>query len=292
MVTLNYTERKEDADFFVCFLSLASLNLISSVIFRVYRIMNSFYKKIVFFHLLFTSVSALTKLMYAVSINGIREQEGMNILLIGLKWTEIIFRRLSIGTMLGMVAVFVQLIYCTCKDQTMNLRMGKAVFGVILVLCLSMAVWVILDTDHLDVSRTYAVASVSHTTKLALSIFNAASVLFLTIALCYIGYMWRTYGDLFRKSQSMVKISTAYLQLIVSFYVFNLPFFIYIGLTAFNVTDPRIMQRLVGWKVLQGAVDAIIVYSLFFKKVDTIGSPNPGLHNRMGQEKEKSGHVI
>jgi hypothetical protein len=276
----HWSEEKHTFDFFTCLFCLLSLNMVSSVIDRMFKSMDELYKKVIFVHLLCAWMAAFLRLMFTVSINTLSSNGTLMVVLALLKYIEVVFRHLGMATNLVMVCMYAFAIYESSKGRTGLLeRAPMALFGVYIFYGLYPIFHLGVEA-RLDVDRTYMLWTNTSSYKDVQKGVNGLLLVFWLLtqvaALVLTGLARFKYGCVMHHSPKLYRMYLSFFQLMVSFAIFNMPSAVASIVSNLSGISKgfEVTENLLGWKTLQGAIDSFLIYNLFFKQKDSAEQQN------------------
>jgi hypothetical protein len=250
--------------------------MVSSVIDRLFNAMDELYKKIIFVHLLCAWCMAFFRLMFAISINTISVEATLMNALACLKYLEVIFRNLAMATNFVMVYMYAFTIHAASKGEDRHLsKTPRWLCGVYVFFGL-FSVFQMGISAKLEVSRTYMVWNGTNSYKAVQQVIMGILIVFwlcTQLAAIVLAILARfKYSGLMHYNPKLFRMNMTFFQLMMSFTLFNLPsaFTSIVDIVTANGVATHVFETVLSWKSLQGAMDAVIVYNMFFKQRDDL----------------------
>jgi hypothetical protein len=270
-----WSEEKHTPDFFSMMFCLVSLNLLSSVLDRVFKTMDELFKKVIFIHLLCAWMAAFLRLMFTISINTLSSESILMTVLAVLKYVEVTFRNLGMASNLVMTAMYGYALHEASEGRTGYISRAPISLFVVYLFYGLYSIFHLGITARLEVDRTYMLwTNTSRYSEANRYIQLTLMVFWLLIQLMAVLFSFMArfkYGNVLHHSPKLYKMYMSFFQLMISFAIFNLPSAIATVVSDISPFDNfSVTESLLGWKTLQGAVDSLIIYNLFFKQKDNM----------------------
>jgi hypothetical protein len=274
--TFEYDDGRKTHELFIGVFSVLSMSLVSSVIDRLCKRMDSLYQRVIFLHLLCGWMLAFLRLLIGLVINTLTNQETTGVVLLLCKYLELSFRYLGMGTHLVMVWMYAMSIYQGAKGSVWYPRTIPGAVYIVWAVFWLYPIFSIGVSAQVSVSRMYVLVNNRSSYRVAARVTDGvvlglwASSQLSAIVLSLVAFF--RFRGVLHHSPRMIRMSMALFQIMLSFALFNLPYSIYkiAAIASPRIASDDLTDILLGLKTVQGCLDAVLIYNLFFKQKDSL----------------------
>jgi signal transduction histidine kinase len=177
-----------------------------------------------------------------------------------IKFIEILLRWTGVATNLVMVLIYGYILHSCGNTQKISMVLMRKIAALVIIFFLVNPCYSFAFTYRMLISRSYVTIYSASLNKKMLTII---ALCIQVVSILFIAYTWRKSNAILSQNSKLRQIGRGFSYLLVSFAIFNVPWFMWQLDSNPKFTGHHIIYH---WKYVEGIVNSIIIYNMFLKQ--------------------------